>query len=427
MDPEKLISGLTNEIHPVFRKIYHCEFAMECSQRISNLLFRPGLKMLQVKVPKIASPAPSDNFYVRTIMQLATRLITSEAALQFFSGLMECGRGGLKFHANPRKPLGAERKQATLDRLLHFAPRVALRFREFSHLEFSHLRNGKAKEKLLGYMQVQFLPSPLAHIVMNVDQITGYDSSAASYDQHTLNVLRCSIIRGAATLCHKFAHAIAFLETRSHREPIFNNEPYAEVGHAFERYVLGGTLNDSRSAGLWLHQWPPEGRMTGYQSSVFREPIYASNASNASLMPGAQWVDHKLYGRLLNDHFWDTKTVGSDNRRCQPFKKTWLRSYHEAITTAQQSKYYITGYEEVPRWGNQVKRRRLVGTWGECPRWKDTRQPMRSTIEKSHRVQWHRRKEKIEERKDEFHERELLKAKDFAEKLDAVTAMIERF
>jgi hypothetical protein len=33
----------------------------------------------------------------------------------------------------------------------------------------------------------------------------------------------------------------------------------------------------------------------------------------------------------------------------------------------------------------------------------------------------------MEERKDEFHERELLKAKKFAAKLDAVVEMLERF
>lgn len=50
-----------------------------------------------------------------------------------------------------------------------------------------------------------------------------------------------------------------------------------------------------------------------------------------------------------------------------------------------------------------------------------------STSEKSQRVQWLRRKEKIEERREEFNERQLLRSKEFADELDTVVEMLERF
>jgi hypothetical protein len=135
-----------------------------------------------------------------------------------------------------------------------------------------------------------------------------------------------------------------------------------------------------------------------------------------------------VYGRLLYDHFWDSERVERGKRRCKPFKKTWLRPYHEVPTTAQEWNHFSTGYFPAPRRENQAKRRRLAGTThGECPRWEDIRRATLSTSEKSQRVQWLRRKEKMEERREEFNERQLLRSKEFADKLDTVVEMLERF
>jgi hypothetical protein len=423
VDPEKLISGLMNEIHPVFLKICCCKYTMGCC-RIAGIRFvYPGYKIPLVEVPAIASPAPSDNFFVRTMMQRATKWILPDPGLQFISALMECGRRGKKFQANPRKHLSTERKQAVLRQLLLHAPQVTVHFREFSHL------NDSASNKAaLGYTRRQCIAPWSAHIVMNVEKMQGYDPSAPNYDHNTVNELRRSIIRAASTLCHEFVHAITFLEVQTlvQLEPKFNNEPFAEVGYAFEKFLWGGTLNDSRSDGIWLHRWPPAGMLSAYNGNcVFRTGIYTPEAMP---MPGGQWVDPKVYGRLLYDHFWDSERVERGKRRCKPFKKTWLRPYHEVPTTAQEWNHFSTGYFPAPRRENQAKRRRLAGTThGECPRWEDIRRATLSTSEKSQRVQWLRRKEKMEERREEFNERQLLRSKEFADKLDTVVEMLERF
>jgi hypothetical protein len=425
VDPEKLISGLTNKIHPVFLKTCCCKYTMDCCRMAHIRFVAPRHNIPLVKVPAIASPAPSDNFFVRTVMQLATRWVLSDPGLQFISALMEYGREGKKFQANPRKLLSTERKQAALRQLLFHAPQVTVHFREFSHLE------GSASDKAgLGYTTKQ-RTAPLSsstHIVMDVEEMQGYDPSAPNYDQHTVNELIRSIIRTASTLCHEFAHAICFLEVHTlvQLEPKFNNEPFAEAGYAFENFLWGGTLNDSRSDGLWLHRWPPAGWLSAYNDDgVFLARI---DPPEAIPMPGGQLVEHEVYERLLDDHFWGSERVEPGKRRRKPFKKTWLRPYHEVPTTAQEWNHFSTGYFPAPRRGNQAKRRRLAGTTqGECPRWEDMRRATLSTSEKSQRVQWLRRKEKMEERREEFNERRLLRSKEFADELDTVVEMLERF
>lgn len=320
VDREKLVSGLTNEIHPVFLKICCCKYTMGCC-RIAEIRFvYPGYKIPLVEVPAIASPAPSDNFFVRTIMQLATRWILSDPGLQFVSALMEYGRGGKKFQADPRKHLSTERKQAVLRQLLLHAPQVTVHFREFSYLEGSAFRKAA-----LGYTYCQCIAPWSAHIVIDVEKMQGYDPSAPNYDQHTVNELRHSIIRNAGTLCHEFAHAIAFLELQTLIEPEFNNEPFAEAGHAFENFLWGGTLvGPSGSDGLWLHRWPPAGRLSAYNGNgVFRTGIHAPEAIPA---PGGQWVEPQVYGRLLHDHFWDSERVERG--------QAWLQAFQEDMAAA---------------------------------------------------------------------------------------------
>jgi hypothetical protein len=141
------------------------------------------------------------------MMQLATRIVTSDESLQFISGLMDCGRNGVQFHAHPRKHLSAERKQAVLHRLQLYAHQVAFHFRDFSHLAAK-----PTNLCLLGYTKKRMLPGglPVAHVFMDVQHINGYDSSAPNYDRLTVCDLGRNIIRSAVVLCHELAHAIAY-------------------------------------------------------------------------------------------------------------------------------------------------------------------------------------------------------------------------
>jgi hypothetical protein len=354
---KRFISGLTNKIHPIFRRVCRCKFTNDRFCLHPDARSVRGKKIRAVPVPEIASPLPSDNFVVGTIMQLATRILTSDESLQFISALLDCGKKGVRFHVRPREHLSAERKQATLARLVSYVDRITIHFREFSR------KDTKPGEGLLAYTTKRITRRRIRppHIIVDVEQIKGYDSSAPGYDQLIAGDVRRAIVRGAIVLCHELMHAITWLEVQAKNEPKFNNEPFSEVGHAYEGFVLGGLIYAPLTSGsIWLRQWPPMGRLNGFK--VFRKGIYSS-----APYPGDQWVDETVYVEFLKDQFWDTETKSPPgDRRCKPFKKLWLRSHHETPRTLQEFTYYASGYEEPPVRGNQIKRRRLADTETEC-------------------------------------------------------------
>lgn len=297
MDPERYISDLTNEIHPIFNRVCRCKFTRHCFCLPTETRVNYEKKQLPVQVPEIASPHPSDNVIVRTIMRLATRLITSDDALPFWSAVMDCGIQGKHIHASPRKRLSEERKQVVLQRLRDLSRWLVIHFREFSHTDDAIVSKPllafTAKRRMLGV--------PIAGIIMNVEGIDGYNLSAQRSSCEHLNVydLRRSIIRNAVYLCHELAHAFVYLETRSVVEPRFNDEPFVEAGHAFENFIFGGTFNSLRKTdGLWLQQWPVRGRLNGYKHTPFRREILAPIAL-PKLEP--QWVSSTVYMRFLTD------------------------------------------------------------------------------------------------------------------------------
>jgi hypothetical protein len=399
MDPEKFISGLTNKIHPIFRKICRCKFTHD--DLCLALGERPLGVLKEVPVPEIASPLPSSNFVVRTIMQLATRILTSDESLKFISALIKCGKKGMEFHVHPRERLSAEQKQATLDRLVSYVDRIPVHFRDLSHT----VRFEGKKVTVLGYTTCRVVrdKARYPHITIGAEQISGYDSSAPGYGQLTVCELRRTIVRSAMTLCHEVIHAIRWLEgePQTPLEPRFNNESFAELGHAFENFVLGGQIvSPMASGGIWIRQWPHPYRLTGF-SRVFAAPVIVPMPC-----PGDQWVEESVYVQFLKDQFWNTETAASAGRRCKPFKKMWLRSHHEIPRTVEELLHYTSGYREGPYPNNQRKRRRLADTKTESWRWNDNRKPMLSTGGSltSRRIRSVRCKEKKERLEDEFYE-----------------------
>jgi hypothetical protein len=97
VDPEKLISGLTNKIHTIFRQNCRCKYTKDCCCLWRMRRNFPEKKIRLVQVPEIASPAPRDNFFVEAMMRLATKWINSDPGRQFVSALMDCGPGGQEF------------------------------------------------------------------------------------------------------------------------------------------------------------------------------------------------------------------------------------------------------------------------------------------------------------------------------------------
>jgi len=404
VDPEGEINQLTNDIHPIFHTICRCKFTLLrfCPCTHARMGFK--MKTEPVPVPEIASPAPSDNYVVRAILQLATRMLTDDSALPFLFGLMEHGKNGLDFHAHPRRHLSAEKKEATLQRLRQHAPMIFIHFREFSQLDASAFKKGSN-----GYTTRRPRKGVPFHcdIVMDTEKIIGYNFSASrsSCDVLTTGELKRSIICSASTLCHEVVHAFCYLEIQASAEPRFNGERFAEVGHAFENFLLGGKPLADRN-GLYLLEWPQVHRLSDYKNMPWGQPIYAYTVDFRMYPP---WVEETAYWYFLTDNFWDEKGAESSSRRRKPFKKMWLRPYHEVPTTVDEYDWFSSPYGDVPLRENQAKRRRLADTWGENWRWEDNRKVTSSTTEKSSRMSRNRRKKKMKTRKEEFHARELLR------------------
>jgi hypothetical protein len=172
MNPEDFISGLTNKIHPIFRRLCRCkythdEFCLPVRERYHGVYYA---KLWPVPVPQIASPHPKDNFVVRTMMQLATRILTSDDSLLFISALIACGKKGVKFHFHPRERLSAERKQATLDQLVSYVDRIVIHFKEFSRQE---TRTNIDIEGVLAYTMPPVVrgTNRSPYIVMDVEEL----------------------------------------------------------------------------------------------------------------------------------------------------------------------------------------------------------------------------------------------------------------
>jgi hypothetical protein len=100
------------------------------------------------------------------------------------------------------------------------------------------------------------------HIFLNLNHMVGYDMSSDDWQKLTVSQLRLSILMGAVTICHEFAHAIIqthFSDMPS--RPHMNAEVVSEDGCSFENYVLGGitattTDDEGHPNHLMVRPWP---------------------------------------------------------------------------------------------------------------------------------------------------------------------------
>ena len=117
------VCQLTNDIHPIFRAENICMFPYKDNYCMApHFADHPEKLIGKAKAPQMNSPYVEgfkDNVVVRTIFQVATRMLLHDDALPFWAGLMdavdwEADEPSISFKVHPRRRLSKDRKQRTL-------------------------------------------------------------------------------------------------------------------------------------------------------------------------------------------------------------------------------------------------------------------------------------------------------------------------
>ena len=434
------VFSLTNEIHPIFREknICACENASISSCCSPYLAANPHKLADEKKAPTIAAPYPSQNPFVRVILQLATRLLTHDDSLPFWAGILDCARGPrqevARFHVHPRKRLSAARRAETLDQLNKFADEVRIHFREFekdgvvgeaadgfamslfveegdldfdpatvSYKTCDHVSAGRftscdcPKGPVYAFRDGKPVieDSRFQHIFMNTTKIKGFNAKThpTAWQRWSIWDLQHSIFHTASVLCHEFAHA--FLDFQLGRDAFMNDESLAETGYSWENFIFGGALHieayDEHSS-LSIMPWPNLQQFESFMAISARMSIRYFGQLEYSRHLAVQPCQ---YGEFLHQKFWD------EEKPDKVFKKMWLKPYLEAPQHETEFTYFNSGHEAPIQ--VSAKKRRLSNAA------MDRARAYASKLRRSERMaradRWHRCREILLERKADFHDR----------------------
>lgn len=414
---ESWISNLTNQIHPVFRD------ENICACRYSDLFYCldpdyancPDTIDDVAQAPAIASPYAKDNFMVRAAFQLATMFITHDDTLPFWAGIIEAGanrdEATRTFHVHPRRHLDKSRKEMTLEHIRNLAEHIRFHFKIFEgdvasmggityvdtfeddqeQRKTCAYRNGKA---VLEDGDTRFV-----HIQLNVALMKGFDQSEDEWSRMTINDCRAEIFAMASLIGHEFAHAVMdhFVYKADFTANMFlNEESLAEEGYCWENFVFGGMIHHVKFGStrpFYLVPWPNLEILERY----FKTGFQIDNRHFGTLR-NHPWKEllHDEYERFFEQDFWDEPTPATR------FKKMWLRPYHECPINAYEHSVYSAGHK-VPVEVLAKKRRSSDAT---MQREREYARRMRRAEPMTRADRWRRHTEKLQERKDEFHDRE---------------------
>lgn len=335
-DPAQELCQLTNEIHPIFQatNICACEYKdLRCCVQpyFANLArSNPGT----AKAPSIASPYPEDNIITRASMQLASRILTHDDTLPFWASILDCrdlkdGTVGEVFEAHSSSHLSAERKAQILDHLRSFANRVRFHYKAKEGNKILDLGvkrgdpdwNGAMAGAYFAYRNgrplVETEYPPFANIVLDPNDMDGYDQAAKSWKRFKISKLKRKIIHGARLLCHEVAHGLMTHTIAFAEEPALEGEPMVETGFALENFLFGGVVRRDHD-GIRLSSWPNEAIWDEYSASGVTIPLRGPK-SRGSPAPECL-LSPDTYECFLTDEFWEETEVREGR-----FKKMWLR------------------------------------------------------------------------------------------------------
>ena len=237
--------------------------------------------------------------------------------------------------------------------------------------------------------------TPFPHIFLNLNGMFGYDTSNDDWQRMNISQIRLTILRGADTICHEFAHAMMYIYFPNQEEPHMNTESVAEAGLSFSNHVFGGILSAHTDAqgfneDLKVTPWP-EYKLWSHYVEIFG-PLELSDFSKAA-MP-ATVIYYPMNFRwecFLGQSFWDE----DGPRWYNAVRKLWLR-IHEA--------HYFDptmAADETPVANTRDERVRLCDSKMEYQRIVAKRERRREAM-KASKVRWDRYCDKAEDKKEEF-------------------------
>ena len=233
------------------------------------------------------------------------------------------------------------------------------------------------------------------HIFINLNHIAGYDMSNDDWQKLTVSQLRLSILTGANTICHEFAHAMIKLSFQDMPEPpLMNAEVVREDGFSFENYVFGGILEpredrEGNDDDIMVTPWPNYQLWEPY--AYGGQCLEITKFSKVSLPALTSYCPRKFrWECFLEQSFWD-----ESEPRYKALKKLWLRA-HDAYYTD-----LTIAADETPVANTRDKRVRLSDAKMEYNRIVARRERRREAMEAS-KARWDRYCDKAEEKTEEF-------------------------
>jgi hypothetical protein len=422
---------LTNDIHPIFRAENLCMCPYEDPYCMyPHDVDHPEELVGAAKVRWMSWPHSKDfkdNIMLRTIFQLATRMILHDDALPFWAGLMDAvvdntaGKPKRSFKVHPRRRLDEAHKQRTLRHLENFASNhVRFHFRVVRNYDGStapvegacgpiqvldddpSFPTGVGAPKFYAWRDgkpvIIDCRHGFSHITMNLGRFLPTRPVGQLLDM-TISGMKVMMVASAMALCHELAHA---LEQHNCDQdyltaPAMNDEMVIETGFFFTNFLHGGVLDwysDIDGDDIYLFPWPCQAKVDLYRR--IGAPVQWVRLGHAGPTRFLPVEPHQVHV-FLEQSFWDDPTPPAG---C--WKKMWLRPHVELALDEDDFDYFTTG--DTPPYQPQPKRRRFSDATMERQRARRANAGWKKR--NAQRFRWHRSKDVSEERKEEFHERE---------------------
>jgi len=205
----------------------------------------------------------------------------------------------------------------------------------------------------------------------------------------------------ASTICHELAHALMHIhvDATDQRPPPMNDESLVETGFSLENFMFGALPMERKlawSAPVALLQWPCE---------CLHQTYLTNDTGDIEIMRFGEigpdrWMhlDYLKVQRFLEQSFWDDPNPPVGN-----WEKMWLKPHVNFALDKHDWEYHTTG-DTLP-FMPEPKRRRMSDRTYELQRVQKANERWKNRMQQKFR--WHRSKDLSEERKAEFHEKEM--------------------
>jgi hypothetical protein len=336
---------LTNPIHPIFESVNLClcEYQNEIHCVAPRFAANPPAGV--VKISPTPLPNRKNMLILRTILQLASQMITHPQTLPFWAGLIDAviPDGGDKraaFTVHPTRRLDPARTEQTLEALEKFKDNIRVHFKAFGDDDTSDgwidFLDVKADDPAYkqgmdqqyahrdGKATIDSSP-PFVHMFIN----TMKSKCLLPYEemkQMTISEMKVEMFDIARTIVHELSHTLDYYYCISGSEPRMNDELLIETGKSLENFLFGGTFTRI-GCHTYVSQWPSQRAFDFYTSKGYDmelgfevEPGQTVDLGRARDFP----VETRKCAVFLEQSFWDDPKPPAG---C--WKKMWLRPHME--------------------------------------------------------------------------------------------------